>query len=449
MKKIICLVLALLLCCACFTGCNNDNVDDETPGEETVVPPPTYVEPTPNSGIVAATINKVESKTLTLVYENTSVQKKIIKGSQVDAYMSSRIIEDKAIIGWSATQNGSLHTSQIEGDTTLYAVLGDYVKYNHAKTQENAYTITVKSNSNEKAFFIDFNDIKAIDIQTQTDLDVQVENAKQQKEEEALAIALASKREELDDQTATLTPQEEQTVKDNLYSQDPNYGVDVDFTSELSKKFTLSVESSIEFIYIKGVSDCEIDLQLSSFIRQKPLYITLDNTNISSSANKAVFDFTNVVGAVSVIETIGASKISCKNYSAGVLANDGNVSITGDGASSLTIIGGDNNGDYAGTAVNAKKLLINNLTLSTKGGANVNGQGGVSILSNNELSLVQCSVTAQGGNGKTGGYCLSYAKDAVMNLVPNSFVFTGVGGQGETDDKDGKDFKFSYLGYSD
>lgn len=444
MKKIICLVLGVLLGCACFAGCTK-----EEPDKKTSAPSSTYVEPTPNSGIVSATINKVESQALTLVYNNTSIQKKIIKGSYIDAYMSSRIIEDKAIVGWSTTQNGGVYTSKIEGDTTLYAVFGDYVKYNHTKTQENAYTITVKANSNEKAFFIDFNDLKAIDLQTQADLEAQVENAKQQKEEETLSMALAAKREELDDPTATLTPQEEQALKDNLYRQDPNYGVDVSFTPELSKKFTLSVENSIEIIYIKGVAGSEIDLQLNSFIRQKPLCVTLDNANISSSASKAVFDFTNVIGAVSVVETVGSSKISCKNYAAGVLANDGNVSITGDGVSSLTIIGGDNNGDYAGTAVNAKKLSINNLTLNTQGGANVGGLGGVAILSSNELALVQCAVSAIGGDGKTGGYSFSYAKDAVMNLVPNSFVFTGFGGQGETDDKDGKDFKFSYLGYSD
>ena len=309
MKKIICLALSILLSCACFAGCNV-----EEPDKEPVSSPSTYVEPTPNSGIVSATINKVEAKTLTLQYNDTSIQKKIIKGSYIDAYMSSRIIEDKAIIGWSATQNGSLCTSKIDDDATLYAVLGDYVKYNHTKTQEDAYTITVKANSNEKAFFIDFNDIKAIDVQTQADLDAQVQNAKQQKEEEALSIKLAAKREELDDPTATLTPQEEQEVKDNLYSQDPNYGVDVRFTPELSKKFTLSVESSIEFIYIKGVAGSEIDLQLNSFIRQKPLCVTLDNATISSSASKAVFDFTNVIGAVAVVETVGSSKISCKNY---------------------------------------------------------------------------------------------------------------------------------------
>ena len=188
---------------------------------------------------------------------------------------------------------------------------------------------------------------------------------------------------------------------------------------------------------------------LNTFVRQKPLCVTLDNANINSSASKAVFDFTNVIGAVSVVETVGSSKISCKNYSAGVLANDGNASITGDGVSSLAIIGGNNNGDYAGTAVNAKKLFINNLTFSAKGGTNVSGQGGVSILASNELSLVQCSVSAQGGDGDTGGYAFSYAKDAVMNLVPNSFVFTGLGGKGQTKEKDGKDFKFSYLGYSD
>ncbi len=447
MRKIICLVLAFLLGCVCFVGCNDENVAEEKPREESVVSPPTYVEPTPNGDIVSATINKVEAKTLNLVYNNTSIQKKIIKGSSLDAYMSSRIIENKAIIGWSTSENGSLYTSKIDDDITLYAVLGDYVKYNHTKTQEGAYTITVKANSNEKAFFIDFNDVKAIDVQTQADLEAQVEIAKQQKEEEEIAKELAEKQ--LEDPTAELTPEEKQEIKDKLYNQDPNYGVDVSFTPELSKKFTLSVESSIEFIYIKGVLGSEIDLQLNSFIRQKPLYVTLDNTNISSSASKAVFDFTNVVGAVSVVETVGSSKISCKNYSAGVLANDGNISITGDGVSSLTIIGGDNNGDYAGTAVNAKKLFINNLTLSAKGGANIGGQGGVSILASRELSLVQCAVSAFGGDGKTGGYSFSYAKDAVMNLVPNSFVFTGFGGQGETDDKDGKDFKFSYLGYSD
>ncbi len=446
MKKIICLVLGLLFSCACFAGCNAEEPIEE-PSEKPSTTPSTYVEPTPNSGIVSATINKVEAKALTLAYNNTSIQKKIIKGSYIDAYMSSRIIEDKAIIGWSTAQNGSLYTSKIDEDVILYAVLGDYVKYNHTKTQENDYTVTVKANANEKAFFIDFNDIKAIDVQTQADLETQVENAKQQKEQEEISKALAEKQ--LDDPTATLTEQEIQAIKDELYRQDPNYGVDVNFTPELSKKFTLSVESSIEFIYIKGVSGSEIDLQLNTFIRQKPLCVTLDNTNISSSASKAVFDFTNVIGAVSVVETVGSSKISCKNYSAGVLANDGNVSITGDGVSSLTITGGDNNGDYAGTAVNAKKLVINNLTLSAKGGANVSGQGGVSILSSNELSLVQCAVSAVGGDGKTGGYSFSYAKDATMNLVPNSFVFTGVGGQGETDEKDGKDFKFSYLGYSD
>ena len=446
MKKIICLVLGLLLSCACFVGCNAEEPIEE-PSEKPSTSPPSYVEPTPNSGIVSATINKVEAKTLTLEYNDTSIQKKIIKGSYIDAYMSSRIVENKAIIGWSTTQNGGAYTSKIDNDVTLYAVLGDYVKYNHTKTEEDAYTVTVKANSNEKAFFMDFNDIKAIDVQTQADLDAQVEIAKQQKEQEAIAEKLAEKQ--LADPTATLTEQEIQEIKDNLYRQDPNYGVDISFTPELTKKFTLSVESSIEFIYIKGVAGSEIDLQLNTFIRQKPLCVTLDNANINSSASKAVFDFTNVIGAVSVIETVGSSKISCKNYSAGVLANDGNVSITGDGVSSLTVMGGDNNGDYAGTAVNAKKLVINNLTFNAKGGANTSGQGGVAILSSSEFSLVQSAVSAVGGDGKTGGYSFSYAKDAVMNLVPNSFVFTGLGGKGETAEKDGKDFKFSYLGYSD
>ena len=443
MKKIICLVLGVFLSCACFASCN-----EETP-EKTPVTPPAYVEPTPNSDIVSATINKVEAKTLNLVYNNKSIQKKVIKGSYIDAYTSSRIVDNKAIVGWSTTQNGSVYTSKIEDDITLYAVLGDYVKYNHTKTQENAYTITVKANSNEKAFFIDFNDIKAIDAQTQADLDAQVEIAKQEKETQALAQALAKKREDNQDDTLELTPEEIQAVKDELYAQDPNYGVDVSFTAELTKKFTLSVESSIEFIYIKGVSGSEIDLQLNTFIRQKPLCVILDNANINSTATKAVLDFTNVVGATSVVEAVGSSKISCKNYSAGVLANEGSISITADGVSSLEIIGGNNDGEYAGTAVNAKKLLINNLTLSAKGGTNVSGQGGVSILSSTELSLVQCSVSAVGGDGETGGYSLSYAKDAVMNLVPNSFVFTGLGGKGKTEDKNGKDFKFSYLGYTD
>ena len=443
MKKIICLVLGVFLSCACFASCNED-----APQEKPVTPP-TYVEPTPNSDIVSATINKVEGKTLNLVYNNTSIQKKVIKGSYIDGYTSSRIIEDKAIVGWSTSQNGGAYTSKIEDDLTLYAVLGDYVKYSHTKTEENAYTVTVKASANEKAFFMDFNDIKAIDVQTQADLDEQVEIAKQEKEAQALAKKLADKREANDDDTLELTPEEIQEVKDELYAQDPYYGVDVRFTAEMTKKFTLSVENSIEYIYIKGVSGCEIDLQLNTFIRQKPLCVTLDNANIHSTASKAVFDFTNVIGATSVVEAVGSSKISCKNYSAGVLANEGSVSITADGVSSLEIIGGNNDGEYAGTAVNAKKLLINNLTLSAKGGTNVGGQGGVSILSSTELSLVQCSVSAVGGNGKTGGYSLSYAKDAVMNLVPNSFVFTGLGGKGETEEKNGKDFKFSYLGYTD
>lgn len=443
MKKIISLIITLILSCAFLAGCDKDKNDVQNTPE-----PPPYVEQTPNSGIVSATINKVEAKTLTLNYNNTAIQKKIIKGSQLDGYMSSRIVGDKAIIGWSSAQNGSAYTSKIDEDVTLYAILGDYVKYSHKKTEEENYTITVKANSNEKAFFIDFNDVKAVDVQTQLDIKTQVEKAKQLKEAEALSIALEAKRENLGDQTATLTPQEEQEVKDNLYSEDPNYGVDVNFTPELTKKFVLSVESSIEYIYIKGVLGSEIDLQLNSYIRQKPLYVTLDNINVSSSASKAVFDFTNVVGAVSVVETIGSSSISCKKYSAGILANEGSVSITGDGGSSLTITGGNSEGSYAGTAINAKKLIINNLTLNAKGGANASGQGGIAILSNNELSLIQCAVNANGGNGKKGGNCLSYENDVIMNLSPNTFVFTGFGGQGETDDKDGKDFKFSYLGYS-
>ena len=205
MKKIICLVLGLLLSCACFVGCNAEEPIEE-PSEKPSTSPSTYVEPTPNSSIVSATINKVEAKTLSLEYNDTSIQKKIIKGSYIDAYMSSRIIENKAIIGWSSTQNGGAYTSKIDDDTTLYAVLGDYVKYNHTKTEEDAYTVTVKANSNEKAFFMDFNDIKAIDVQTQADLDAQVETAKQQKEQEAIAEKLAEKQ--LDDPTATLTEQE-------------------------------------------------------------------------------------------------------------------------------------------------------------------------------------------------------------------------------------------------
>ncbi len=399
MKRVICLIFILLLCCASFAGCNGKGFEGEQTEKEPAASPPAYIEPTPSSGIVAVTMNKVEAKTLTLSYAGKQLQKKVIAGSTLDGYMASRIIGDKAIIGWSESSNGGGYTSKIEEDMTLYAVFGDYVRYTHTKTQENSYTISVRSKQQEKVFFIDFNDIKAIDAQAK------LEN--------------------------------------------PNGGANGNDTPELSKKFVLSVENDIDFIYIKGVPDHDIDLSITTFIRQKPLYITLDNVSIASSAGKAAFDLTNVVGAVSVIEVIGSSELSCKNNAFGILANEGSLSMTGDGASIMTVVGGNHNGQYAGTAINAEKLLINNVTLNARGGTNRNGQGGISILSKNELSLLQSSVTAIGGDGKTGGASLSYAKDAVMNLVPNSFVFNGIGGQGESDGQDGKDFQFSYLGYSD
>ena len=194
--------------------------------------------------------------------------------------------------------------------------------------------------------------------------------------------------------------------------------VDFNDTYEDTDVIEMTVEMSVNKLYLIGVEETTFETKIKINARSTELHIYMDNMLMESRSGQPVIDTSSVNFEVVTIEAAGNCALTGRGNSA--IVGD-IIAITGRNGT-YTITGGDCAGDKIYSGIDCNRVNINNTKVIVKGGTgfqpkpvdqasdgndgapgHTGGTGGHAITVNNQLELFNCTLSLNGGKGGKGG----------------------------------------------